>query len=313
MAINVTALSNYTKTNEQMLVTKSLFTAKSASLFSKLTGVKSSIQVPILTQDVIFQAGGSCGFNASGDSTISSRNLTIGKIKINMEWCVKDLETKYTQLLLTNGSYYESLPGKIEGAIVEQYAGQTAENIEKAIWQGDTGSSDNALLHFDGLIKIIGAASGVVNANSTAYMAAVVTAITAANIISVLQGVNDAIPVQILDKPDTAIYLGTDLARMYQKALVNANLFNYIPGTDPLAEFYVLGTNTKVIPVNGLNGTSKIYAGRTSNFFVGVDMESDEDQFKMWYSEDFDLVRFKAEFKYGTQIAIPSEVVKFTV
>ena len=313
MSFNVTALSNYTKTNEHMLVTKSLFTAKSASLFSKLTGVKSSIQVPILTQDVIFQAGGSCGFNASGDSAISSRNLTIGRIKINMEWCVKDLETKYTQLLLTNGSYYESLPGKIEGAIVEQYAGQTAENIEKAIWQGDTTSVDNALKHFDGLIKIVGAAAGVVNANSTAYISSVATAITAANVISIMQAVYAAIPVQLLDKADLGVFIGTDVARLYQTALVNANLFHFTPNTDGQGEFYILGTNVKVIPVNGLNGTSKIYAGRTSNIFVGVDMESDEDQFKMWYSEDFDLVRFKAEFKYGTQIAIPSEIVKFTV
>jgi hypothetical protein len=229
-----------------------------------------------------------------------------------MEWCVKDLETKYTQLLLTNGSYYESLPGKIEGAIVEQYAGQTAENIEKAIWQGDTTSVDNALKHFDGLIKIVGAASGVVNANSTAYISAVATSLTAANIISVMQAVNLAIPVQLLDKTDLAVFVGVDVARLYQNALTNANLYNYTANADGQGEFYIVGTNIKVIPVNGLNGTSKIYAGRTSNIFVGVDME-DEDQFKMWYSEDFDVVRFKAEFKYGTQIAIPSEIVKFTV
>ena len=128
-----------------------------------------------------------------------------------------------------------------------------------------------------------------------------------------MQAVYAAIPVQLLDKADLGVFIGTDVARLYQTALVNANLFHFTPNTDGQGEFYILGTNVKVIPVNGLNGTSKIYAGRTSNIFVGVDMESDEDQFKMWYSEDFDLVRFKAEFKYGTQIAIPSEIVKFTV
>lgn len=312
MAFNVTGLANYTKTNEQMLVTKSLFSAKTASVLSKLTGVKSSIQVPILEQSLFLQAGGSCGFNASGDTTISSRNLTIGKIKVNMEWCVKDLETKYTQLLLNNGSYYESLPGKIEGAMVEQYAGQVGEVIETAIWQGDTLSGNPNLNKFDGLIKIIGAASGVVNANASPYITTV-TAITAANVISVMQAVYNAIPVQILDKSDLAVFCGNDVMRLYQLALVNANLFHYTPNADSQAEFFIHGTNVKLIPVNGLNGTSDIVAGRASNMFVGVDLESDEDTFKMWYSEDFDVVRFKAEFKYGTQIAIPSEVVKFFI
>lgn len=312
MGFNVTGLTAYTKTNEQMLVTKSLFSAKSASLFSKLTGVKSSIQVPILDQAIYLQAGGSCGFNASGDTTISSRNLTIGKIKVNMEWCVKDLETKYTQLLLNNGAYYESLPGKIEGAMVEQYAGLVGQAIETAIWQGDTGSADGNLNKFDGLQKIIGAASGVVNANTTAYITTV-TAITASNVISVFQAIYNAIPVQILDKADLAVFCGVDVMRLYQMALVNANLFHYTPTQDAQTDTYIHGTNIKIIAVNGLNGTSDLYAGRTSNMFVGVDLESDEDSFKIWYSDDFDLVRFKAEFKYGTQIAIPSEIVKFIV
>ncbi len=47
--------------------------------------------------------------------------------------------------------------------------------------------------------------------------------------------------------------------------------------------------------------------------FLGVDLESDEDQYKMWYSMDFDVVRLRSEFKYGVQIALPAEVVKFTV
>ena len=67
MAINVNSLSNYTKTNEEMLVAKSMFSGRTAKELSKLTGVKSSIQVPILTQDVFLQVERQHGSNPGGE------------------------------------------------------------------------------------------------------------------------------------------------------------------------------------------------------------------------------------------------------
>jgi hypothetical protein len=312
MAFNVTGLTNWTKANENTLITKSLFKAKTASLMQKLTGVKSSMQIPTLSKDVIFQAGGTCVFDASGTTTLSSRNVSVGKISVQEQYCVKDLETKYTQLLLTNGSYYESLPGGIEAAIIEQTVGQIAENIETAIWQGDTDSLNVNLNKFDGLQKIIGAASGVVDANVSTYITPV-TAITSTNILSIVDAIYTAIPVQVLDKEDLHLFMGNDVYRLYQLALKNANLFHYVGNADTDVAFTHPGTMLKIMPVNGLNGTSDLYVLRISNMFLGVDLEGDEDRFKMWYSEDVDVVRFRSEFKYGVQIALPTEVVKFTV
>lgn len=312
MAFNVTGLTNWTKANETTLITKSLFKAKTASLMSKLTGVKSSMQIPTLSKDLIFQAGGTCGFNASGDTSITSRNISVGKIAVMEEFCVKQLETKYTQLLLNNGSYYESLPGGIEAAIVDQTVGQIAENIETAIWQGDTASGNINLNKFDGLKKIIAAASGVVNANASAFITPV-TAITSSNILSVVDAIYTAIPVSVLDKEDLHLFMGNDVYRLYQLALKNANLFHYVANGDTDVVFTHPGTTLKIMPVNGLNGTRDLYVLRTSNMFLGVDLEGDEDRFKMWYSEDFDVVRFRSEFKYGVQIALPAEVVRFNV
>ncbi len=314
MSFNVTGLSNYTKTNEQMLITKSFFEAKTASRMSILTGVKSSIQVPALSDVLYYQDGSSCGFEASGDTTISARVLTVGRIKVNKQWCVKDLETKYTQLLLSPGSNYEALPGKIDQAFVETIIGTIGEANETAIWQGDTGSGNTNLNKYDGLVKIINAASGTVQANSSAFTGiATVTAITASNIIAVMQGVYNAIPVKILDKADLRVSIGTDLFRLYQMALINANLFHFIPTENALGEMKIHGTNVVVVSTPGLIGTNAIYAMRNSNMFLGVDLEGEEDNFKFWYSEDFDVVRFKTEFKYGVQVSQLTEIVKFTI
>lgn len=313
MAFNVTGLSAYTKPNEQTLITKAYFEAKTAARMQILTGVKSTIQVPSLSNTMFYQDGASCGFSASGETTIAARVLTVGRIKINQEWCVKDLETKYTQLLLSPGSNYESLPGKIDEAFVNTIVGSMGETNEKGIWQGDTGSGDPNLNKYDGLVKIINAASGTVQANATPYVTGVVTAITASNIIAVMQGVYNAIPVQILDKSDLKVSIGTDLFRMYQMALINANLFHFIPTEDALGQMKIHGTNVTVVSTPGLIGTNAIYAMQDANMFLGVDLENEEESFKFWYSEDFDLVRFKSEFKYGVQVSQPTEIVKFTI
>ena len=312
-AFNVTGLSAYTKTNENMLLTRSFFEPKTASRMQILTGVKSTIQVPSLSDTLIWQNGDACGFSASGDTTISARVLTVGRIKVNKEWCVNDLETKYTQLLLSPGSNYDALPGGIDAAFVETILGTTKENVESAIWQGDTTSWNSQLKQFDGLVKIINAASGTVQANATPYIAAAVTAITAANVISVMQAVYAAIPIEILDKTDLKVSVGTHIFRLYQLALTNANLFNFIATDNALGEMKIHGTNVTVVSTPGLNNINAIYALRDANMFLGVDLENEQEAFKFWYSEDFDLVRFKYRTKLGVQVSQVAEIVKFTI
>jgi hypothetical protein len=316
MSFVVTSLTNYVKTNEDMLLVKSFFEPKTASYMQKLTGVKSSIQLPNLDDTLVWQTGGSCGLtNASGDTTITARVLTIGKVKAEKSWCIADLEAKYTQLLLAPGAQYEALPGGIDQAFMEYIMGNQGEKVEQAIWQGDTNKWQDYLNKFDGLIKIINAASGTTQANATAYITPV-TSITVSNVISVLQATYNAIPVALLDKPDLKIFVGTDISRMYQTALINANLYNFIPTADSLGEYFLHGTNVKIVPVAGLNATattSAIYALRTANLFLGVDLEHEEEELKVWYSQDYDTVYMRMKFKMGVQVGITSEIVKFTI
>lgn len=313
MAFNVSSLSNYTKTNEKMLIIASFFEPKTATYMQKLTGVKSSIQVPALSDTLVWQNGGTCGLvNASGDTTISARVLTAGRIKAEKSWCIADLETKYTQLLLSPGSQYESLPGGIDEAFMNAVLGEQKERVELALWQGDTTKWQDYLNKFDGLVKIINAASGPVQANAAAYITPV-TSITVSNVISVLQAVYSAIPVEILDKSDLRIFIGTDVSRLYQTALINANLFNFIPSADSLGEYFLHGTNVKVVPVAGLNGTSAIYALRSSNMFLGCDLEGEDEEMNVWYSQDYDTVYMRMKFKLGVQVSQTAEIVKFTI
>ena len=52
---------------------------------------------------------------------------------------------------------------------------------------------------------------------------------------------------------------------------------------------------------------------RLSNGYIGLDAISDEEELKVWYSQDDDLVKHSTRFRRGTQVAYPDEVVEFTL
>jgi len=260
--------------------------------------------------DAIFQDGASCGFNASGSTTFTQRTVTPGKIKVNEALCPKDLEAKYLQKALPTGSMYDSVP--FEQEYSEKKAKTIAAQLETALWTGDTSSVNVNLNRFDGLVKLIGAASGVVAANASTFISgAPLSTITAANVISIFDGVYAAIPAKVVAADDMTIFCGQDLFRTYTIALKNSGSFNYQIDVKADSEFILPGTTIKVIAVAGLNGTNKVYAMRLSNMFLGTDLLNEEEKFEIFYAKEADQVRFVSEFKMGVNIAFPDEVVKF--
>lgn len=316
MAFSVGTLAAYTKENEALLVASSVLGSKTASLIKDqgnvLVGVKSSEKIGIMDTDAIFQDGSSCGFNASGTTSFTQREVAVGKIKVNEALCLKDLESKYLQKALPAGSMYDSM------VYAEEYSNRKAEKIasqlEKGLWQGDTDSVDVNLNKFNGIIKLITAAgASVVNANSVAYHGSVETDITDSNVIAIFDSVYKAIPAEIVDKDDVAIFCGMDVFRTYTVKLKTSNLFHYQFDGKANGEFFLPGTNIKVIAVQGLNGTKKIIAARVSNFFLGTDLINEESKFELFYAQEAMQMRFVAEFKMGVNFAFPSEIVKFFV
>jgi hypothetical protein len=90
-------------------------------------------------------------------------------------------------------------------------------------------------------------------------------------------------------------------------------MFNYAFDGKTDSEFLLPGTTIKVVAVQGLNGTNKVYALRLSNLFIGTDLLNEEERFEIFYAKEADQVRFVSEFKMGVNFAFPGEIVKFVV
>jgi len=310
MALDLSALTNYVKENELQLTSAAIFSAKTASLIEARgnvqVGIKSAETINVMTTDAVFQAGGSCGFNSSGTTTITQRTLTVGKIKVQESICPKTFEAKYTQKALREGSSYDYM------AYATEYSAQKVQRIgaalETAIWQGDTASGTANLARFDGLIKIIdglgfGGAGDPIDGN-----AADLTTLTSSNVIAAVDSIFAVLPAALLDKDDVVIFCGNDTFREYVIALRTANLFHY-PVDLANMELVIPGTAIKLIGVNGLNGTDKMFGVSMSNLYLGTDMLNEQDRFELFYAKEADEMRFVVEFKLGIQVAFPDEVV----
>jgi hypothetical protein len=315
MALSFSGISAYTKQEIAPLLTEAVFAAKTQSLIKSggilLPKTKSSVAVPKLATNANFQVD-ACGWNPSGTTTLSQATVTVGKVKMEETICPKDFEAYFSQEALKAGSTYEDFGwADFQTKFTEQKNKMIAKQLEVGLWQGDTDSAVENLKRFDGLIKIIDAGSPV-NANVSGYVSGgPISTITAANIVSILNGVYKAIPVEIIDADDLKVFVGNDTYRLAVLAYQALNLYNYKVDGDASQTFIIPGTNVELVAVNGLNGTGDIYATTLSNIAMAFDLEAEEENYKIWYSQDNNEVRYRVAFKLGIGVAYTTLCVKF--
>lgn len=315
MALTFSGLNAYTKELVQPLLTSAVIGARTQQMIMDggivLTGVKGPTALPTMDTDAVFASQG-CTFDPSGTTTFSQVVLTPGKIKVEEKICPKDLETYFTATALKAGSTYEDFGNAdFQAAYLAKKNARIAAQLETAIWQGDSASATANLNKFNGLSKIINAGSAI-DANVSGYTGvATITTVTQSNVIAATEGIYKAIPAQVMAKGDVKIFVGYDWYRLLILAYRALNLFSYNPQDVNAQSFILPGTNIEVVPVNGLNTTGDAYAISLSNMAIGVDLEAEENNYKMWYSEDNNDVRFRAEFKIGVAVGFTTECVKF--
>lgn len=287
MSLVLTGLTTYIEERRLPLIKEAVLKSKSASLFTPQTDVKWKAALNLVNVTPVLQNGSACGWNDAGSAELSQRIITAPIIKINQSFCHKDFLKYWTGYEVRVGVGSESMPFEeyFTSLIVEEVK---AKN-EEMIWKG------NSDLGVEGILDLTDADSTVVKAT------------TAATAYDAIKNVYMAIPEKVLDK--AVIFVGADTFRSFIMEMVDKNLYHYSANGYPTEEFVFPGTNTKVIAVNGLNGTKRIVAARLENLFIGVDMMDDAEKFEMWYSKDFDQFRLAIQYNLGVQYAFGDEIV----
>lgn len=283
MGFNVSTLTDYVNEQNLPLLKKATLSTPTQGLINVMTGVKGTSALNIIDSTPVIQAGG-CGWSPSGDTAFTQRQITVNPLKVEMALCPQDLESKWMNYQVRNGGVENPLP--FEQEITESIAVKIAEENEKGLWQ-ETSKYKGLLYHVDRdatEVSVTGV-TGITNIVDTMYL---------------------AIPVEVL--PKAVMFVGFDFFRSYVIALTTANLYHYNPKDDATG-FMIPGTNTKIVPVSGLNNQDYVICADPMNLVYGVDFTSDAESFDLFYSKDNDEWRVRVRYSLGTQIAFPNEVV----
>ncbi len=311
MSFDVSTLAAYTEQNAMDLIIKSVAGGRLSNYANIQDGVKGPTTINILSSDVVFQADG-CSRSASGSTALSQRTITPGAVAIHEDLCMTDLAAKYTAVMLRQGLTNEKEEIPFEELYFTEKVAKLQKAIEVADWQGDTTSGNANLSKYDGLNKIIAAATAV-NGNPTGITVA--TGLTNANIIGVLTGMAELMPEDIMDADDLKLFVGMDTFLKYQKAIADGNYFHYVVDGGFTSELPLIGfPNVTVCATPGLTGLAggESYLMRASNIYVGVDLPGEEsNDVRSWYDDNDRIYKVTMAFRRGVNVAFPDQVVEF--
>ncbi len=306
MAFNVASLPDYVNQKGE-IIGKALGSSKTIKVIDIQPDNKGKASLNNYTTSINFQDGSVCGFNDSGNDTISQRILEAPLLKVDKAFCIKELEKKFLAERVKKGAdNYD------DQAIVDSFTGYiqnaVSVEVENIIWKSekeDVPAANNEWI--DGFLTILTEEGGPQLSGSTA----------AGSIIATVNAVAAAIPTEVLDSYEEdnkpVIFMGQDTFRVWTAALTAANLFHYVAteGDAKAFELTVPGTDIKVFGVRGLNGTKAIVGGAQKNFVFGTDLESDvtDSEFRIWFSQDTNTIRLSFYFRAGVQVRYPDQIV----
>jgi len=311
MGFSLSSLGDYTNQLNKELIGVLHFDNTSSKYFTPQGGIKSSEALQLIDVSAVPHADG-CTPNPTGDVSLTQRNITVGAIRYEDTLCPPDLNTKWTQVYQPAGANASSENIWFEQEIHDQVIALIKEHNETRDWQGDTTSGSAFLNSYNGLIKIIDTAGTAITGNTGGVTSGTgITSGSSGNVDTIIYAMCDARSTALKTKPDQVLFCGTGVFDKMVNTLVAKNNFHIDATGEHSYEMRIPGRNVKLVGVPGLDGTNRMFLGRTRNFFLGFDLANDFEMFKIWYSMDDSNVKYRVRFKRGVQVARPSEIVQF--
>lgn len=278
---DVSALPEYVEQHRSELISAAVLAPRSTSLFRLMPNVKGPTTLNLVDVGVQLQNGSTCGFTPNSPDVFSQRTLVPSIFKVNKEWCPLDLLNTYLAHEVEIGAGRETLP--FEEKFVADILAKVGMEVENKIWNQ--------------LGTILGSDSGIIAPAAQSF----------STVFDMVKAAYMAIPAASLR--DSAIMMSYSNYRSLVMELMGMNLYHYERNVDDSMEMILPGTNTRVIAVPGITADNKVYAMNLKHVFYGFDAEDDIRNFRLWYSDDADMFRFKMRGAVGVQYAFSNEVV----
>lgn len=268
-----------------------------------------------------------CGFSATGNLTISDRTITTEKCKVNIEQCESAWDDTIFAEALKQGVDIDDLRGTIvEDIIRVKMIDAIRTDIGRMQWFNKDGHSDADFAHYDGWLQLgfdtsanlgyVLDMSGNTSIETSGSDDTLVTdgALTAFRLL----WENQSKTLRSIARLDKRIFVTSTIMDNYLTSLEDTQnergQMNLEDGK-PVVRF----RGVPVIEVQGWDthladsgnpqatkiGNNLIVLSTPDNLIVGSDITNPDNEFKTWYSEDDEVLRFKAKLKLGAQILHP--------
>ena len=248
-----------------------------------------------------------CDFADQSTVTLAERVLQPEEFQVNLELCKKDFHNDWEAVQM-GYSAFDSLPPSFADFLIGHIAAKVAQKTEENIWQGVTANAGE----FDGFETLLAADGTVIDVTGTS--------VTAANVITEMGKVVDAIPTAVYGKEDLYIYASSNVARAYIRALggfgasgLGANGVNN-EGTTWFNGGDLAFDGVKLFVCSGLSDNTMI-AAQKSNLFFGTGLLADHNEVKLIDMADLDgsqNVRVVMRFTSAVQYGIGADIVYYT-
>ena len=248
-----------------------------------------------------------CDFADQSTVTLAERILQPEEFQVNLELCKKDFHSDFLAIEM-GYSAFDTVPASFADFLIGHIAAKVAQKTEETIWQGTTATAGE----FDGFETLLAADAGVIDVTGTS--------VTAANIITEMGKVVDAIPTAIYGKEDLYIYVSSNVARAYVRALggfgasgLGANGVNN-EGTTWFNGGDLAFDGVKLFVCSGMSDNTMV-AALKSNLFFGTGLLSDHNEVKLIDMADLDgsqNVRVVMRFTSGVQFGIAADCVLYS-
>jgi len=252
-----------------------------------------------------------CDFDPTSTVTLTERILTPEEFQVNLQLCKKDFVSDWETLSMGISAHKE-IPSTIADYIIAQIGARIAAKNETTIWAGVNATAGE----FDGIETLIAVDAALPSGQEVAG-----TTVTAANVVTELGKIVDAIPSSLYTQDDLHIYVSQSIARSYIRALGGFGASGLgSNGTNAMGtQWYNNGSLTfdgvKIFVADGMT-SGKAIATTKSNLFFGTNLLNDLAEVKLIDMEDNDgsqNFRYVARYTAGVQYGFASDIVTYGI
>ena len=196
-------------------------------------------------------------------------------------------------------SQYADLPASFSDFVLAHVASKVSDFTETQIWSGAGGAGS-----FSGFATLLAADAALPAAQEIAA-----AAITSANVIAQIGLVVDAIPTTVYGKDDLRLYVSSNVARAYTRALGGFAAAGDNAGYDSKGTNQVLGNlffdGVQIVVSKGMADNTMI-AAEKSNLFFGTGLLNESQEVRTIDMQEVDgsmnvrvILRYTAGVQYG--------------